>query len=123
MLCRMLSGPIDTVSLLQEAATFADVNLYFHGSFNGEDHKATTLYMTLLSYSTTLVSYRLYLEQHLVELGISNTLIFQSSLRKPPSFFMMEQFPQIKFQPKSLLSRVKSTLQHFVLTLSETSQA
>lgn len=81
----LMFGPVDTVSLPQEATSFVDVNLYFHGNFNGEDHKATTLYMTLLSYSTILTSYRLYLEHHLVKLGISSTLIFQSSLRKPPS--------------------------------------
>lgn len=78
MFCRLLFGPIDTASLLQDAITFEDVNLCFHGSFNGEDHKVTTLYMTLLSCSTVLVSYRLYLKQHLVELGISNTLTFKA---------------------------------------------
>lgn len=102
-------------SLLQEATTFVNGNLYFHGSFNGEDYKATTHGPAEL-------------QHHSCEL--------QASFRTPPSrtrnlqyinlpklfekassFFMMEQFPQIKFQFKSLLSRVKSTLQHFVPTL------
>lgn len=58
-----LAGLTDTMTLQQEATTFINVNLYFHGSFNGEDRKATTLCMTLLSCSIILMSYRLCLEQ------------------------------------------------------------
>jgi len=49
-------GLTDTRSLLQEATAFINVNLNFHGSFNGEDHKITTLCMTLLTCAIILVS-------------------------------------------------------------------
>lgn len=84
--CKLLFGITETVSLLPEASPFINEPVFPWKLSQTGPQSDNTLHEPVLSCSSILVSYKLYLEQQLVEVGnryIHPQELFEKSLLPP----------------------------------------